>query len=72
LTVSGTDLQAADLEKLAACGISPELAQQALLRRVTSQEGSGIIGRNDACRGIFEITSATARLFLSITAPHQN
>jgi hypothetical protein len=48
MILPGSELQPNDLEKLAACGISPELARQALLRRVTSQEGARLIGRNGA------------------------
>ena len=46
ITLPGTALAPRDLEKLAQCGISRELAERALLRRVTSQEGGAIVGRN--------------------------
>jgi hypothetical protein len=42
----GTDLEARDLEALAARWIPPELAEQALLRRVDDREGGTILGRN--------------------------
>jgi len=40
----GSPLTEADLAKLAASGIPRELAEQALLRRVTSTEGAAIVG----------------------------
>jgi hypothetical protein len=40
------NLTPSDLSKLAACGISGELAQQAQLRRVDSAEGARMVGRN--------------------------
>jgi hypothetical protein len=40
------NLTAHDLAKLAASGISPELAGQAQLRRVDSREGGDLVGRN--------------------------
>ena len=40
------NLSHADLAKLAASGIPPELAAQAQLRRVDSREGGAIVGRN--------------------------
>jgi hypothetical protein len=40
------NLTSADYTKLAASGIPHELAQQAQLRRVDSQEGAAIVGRN--------------------------
>jgi putative DNA primase/helicase len=54
VTLPGHPLADADFAKLAACGISRELAEQALLRRVDSQEGAAIVGRNGAadCSGI--------------------
>jgi hypothetical protein len=46
MNVSGKNLDAADFEKLAHCGISQDLAERALLRRVASHEGAAIVGRN--------------------------
>ena len=46
MNLAGRELSASDLDKLAQCGIPPELARQALLRRVTSAEGAQIVGRN--------------------------
>ncbi len=46
MTLPGADLSASDLARLAACGITAELAAAAGLRRVTSQEGAAIVGRN--------------------------
>jgi hypothetical protein len=46
MNLPGTDLTIRDLEKLARCGISPDIARQALLRRVNSVEGGQLIGRN--------------------------
>jgi uncharacterized protein DUF3987/uncharacterized protein DUF3854 len=46
MTEWGTPLEARDLEKLAQCGISPQLAESALLRRVDSASGAQIVGRN--------------------------
>jgi hypothetical protein len=40
------NLTSADFDKLASSGISPELAQQAQLRRVDSKEGGALVGRN--------------------------
>lgn len=50
----GAALLPADLEKLAKCGISAELATAALLRRVDSRDGAEMIGRNGNadCSGI--------------------
>ena len=48
MNLPGGDLAQADFEKLARSGISRELAERALLRRVTSGEGGAIIGRNGA------------------------
>lgn len=42
----GGELLPADFEKLAKSGISRELAEQAMLRRVESHEGAEIVGRN--------------------------
>jgi putative DNA primase/helicase len=42
----GVNLTPGDLSKLAACGISSELAARAQLRRVNSQEGGELVGRN--------------------------
>ena len=42
----GAVLLPADLDKLAKCGISRELAESAMLRRVDSREGAEIVGRN--------------------------
>lgn len=44
--MSGCDLTESDLRNLEASWISRELAQQAMLRRVTSSEGAAIVGRN--------------------------
>jgi hypothetical protein len=44
----GADLAKPDLTKLEQSWISPELAQQAMLRRVTSVQGGQIVGRNGA------------------------
>lgn len=41
----GSELLPADFNKLARCGISRELAEAALLRRVESVEGADIVGR---------------------------
>lgn len=46
MTLPGSALTIFDLERLARSGISAELAQQPLLRRVTSVEGAAVIGRN--------------------------
>ncbi len=48
MTLPGTDLTPADLAKLAKCGITPELARAALLRRVASNEGGTLVGRKGA------------------------
>jgi hypothetical protein len=40
------NLTSADLAKLAASGISPELEKRAQLRRVDSAEGARLVGRN--------------------------
>lgn len=42
----GSDLSETDLRNLEASWITRELANQALLRRVTSAEGAAIVGRN--------------------------
>lgn len=41
----GSPLNKSDLRQLAKCYITPELAEQALLRRVTSVDGAQIVGR---------------------------
>ncbi len=46
LAAPPVNLTAADLAKLAECGISAELAAQAQLRRVTSKDGAAIVGRD--------------------------
>ena len=46
MNLRGSPLTDADLVKLAKCGISAELAETALLRRVDSQAGAEIVGRN--------------------------
>jgi putative DNA primase/helicase len=48
LNLPGRELEPRDLDKLNASGISRELASQARLRRVASQDGAGIVGRNGA------------------------
>jgi len=48
MTLPGTDLTSADLAKLAKCGITPEIARAAQLRRVRSNEGGPLVGRNGA------------------------
>jgi hypothetical protein len=48
LPLSGMPITEADLARLAAAGIPPEVAQQAQLRRITSQEGGVLVGRNGA------------------------
>jgi putative DNA primase/helicase len=40
------NLTSSDLAKLAACGVSEELAEKAQLRRVDSREGGELVGRN--------------------------
>jgi len=47
-TLAGMPITPADLARLAAAGIPPEVARQAQLRRVTSQEGGALVGRNGA------------------------
>jgi putative DNA primase/helicase len=42
----GSPLRASDLEQLSRAGISPALAERALLRRVDSETGGSIVGRN--------------------------
>ena len=42
----GTELTEKDRQKLAECYITPDLAERAGIRRVTSAEGSEIVGRN--------------------------
>lgn len=44
----GTSLTKADYKKLEASFITKELAEQAMLRRVTSQQGREIVGRRDS------------------------
>ena len=46
MNLPGEPLSSGDLNSLAACGISPELAEQAGLRRVDSATGGQLIGRN--------------------------
>ena len=46
MILPGSSLTPADLDALARCGISTELAQQALLRRVDSFSGAELVGRN--------------------------
>jgi putative DNA primase/helicase len=46
LNLSGTPLTERDLEVLSHSFITPELADQAMLRRVSSAEGAAIVGRN--------------------------
>src|SRR5437879_840305 len=46
MVLPGTSLIERDFEKLAATGISRDLAERALLRRVASLEGAELIGRN--------------------------
>lgn len=46
MNLRGSALLKQDLEKLAKCGISQELAEAAMLRRVESLEGAEIVGRN--------------------------
>jgi Domain of unknown function (DUF3854) len=46
IEVRGKPLSPFDLQQLARCGISPETAERALLRRVDSLTGSEIVGRN--------------------------
>jgi len=46
MNLAGEQLSAGDFSKLAACGISSELAESAMLRRVESAEGASIVGRN--------------------------
>lgn len=41
----GVALTEADHQKLASSWITPELAEQAMIRRVTSSEGAGLVGR---------------------------
>lgn len=47
MTLPGRSLTAQDLATLAQCGISPELAAQAKIRRVDSVEGAQIVGRRN-------------------------
>ena len=42
----GSALTEQDLQKLAECYITPDLAERAGIRRVTPAEGSALIGRN--------------------------
>jgi Domain of unknown function (DUF3854)/AAA domain len=44
--LKGSELLASDLEKLAKCGISQELAESAGIRRVDSRQGAELVGRN--------------------------
>ena len=46
MNLAGAQLNAGDYSKLAACGVSSELAESAMLRRVESAEGASIVGRN--------------------------
>src|SRR5277367_6025855 len=46
MNLRGSPLTDADLAKLAKCGICGEAADAALLRRVDSQDGAQIVGRN--------------------------
>ncbi len=46
MTLAGEPIGAEDLARLAKCGISAELAQAAMLRRVDTHEGGAIVGRN--------------------------
>lgn len=48
MTLPGADLTATDLAKLAKSGITPELVREAHLRRVCSNEGGPLVGRNGA------------------------
>src|ERR1035437_3115098 len=42
----GTTLNPSDLERMASRGISREISERALLRRVTSLDGAALVGRN--------------------------
>jgi hypothetical protein len=42
----GSELLPSDIDKLSRCGITREMAESAMLRRVDSTEGAGVIGRN--------------------------
>ncbi len=46
ISLPGSALTSDDLARLASAGITPELAESALLRRVESLEGGQLIGRN--------------------------
>jgi hypothetical protein len=48
VNLPGAELTASDLGKLARSAITPKLARQAYLRRVTSTEGVALVGRNGA------------------------
>ncbi|MDT7818115.1 MAG: hypothetical protein QOJ42_8031 [Acidobacteriaceae bacterium] len=45
-TLPGSPLRPSDLEQLARAGINADLAERALLRRVDSETGGLIVGRN--------------------------
>ncbi len=53
-TLPGKVLSPRDLENLARSWIDPEHAERALLRRVDSAEGAGIVGQpeNQDCSGV--------------------
>lgn len=46
MNLPGALLTTDDLARLAKCGITREVAEQALLRRVESPEGAVLVGRN--------------------------